>query len=103
MGCAYYYSGERFAPFHPEMGLFLLKCGSPARKEIKLLAGTVIVAFTLVQGFHGYPPQYVDALELVNFQTPFSLRRVKSPWSRQLCFPPPYTAAITRLLPVIAA
>ena len=35
------------------------------------------------------PPQYVDALDPVNFQVPFSLRREKSPCSRQLCFLPP--------------
>ena len=44
--------------------------------------------------------QYIDALELVKLQTPSSLRRVKSPCSRQLLFLPPYTAATTRLRPV---
>ena len=47
--------------------------------------------------------QYVDALDLVKRQTPSSLRRVKSPCSRQLLFLPPYTAATTRLRPVIDA
>ena len=57
----------------------------------------------IYKGISLIPFQYIDALELVKRQTPSSLRRVKSPCSRQLLFLPPYTAATTRLRPVIDA